>query len=95
MSDSPKKFPPSVTVARLYERTSKTGNTYLAGRLGLSRVAILKTSATDDDGNPIWEVRISEAPQSDKQEAKTGSRAQRDWQRPSHVTTEPIDPIPF
>jgi hypothetical protein len=102
MTDTPKKYPPSVTIARLYERTSKTGNTYLAGRLGLARVAILKTNQTDDEGNAIWEVRLSETPQTDKQDARGGSRAggdnqaKRDWQRPARTTTdEPSDLIPF
>lgn len=101
MTDKPKKYPPSVPLARLYERTSKTGNTYLAGRIGLARVAILKTNTTDDGGTPIWEVRLSEAPQADKQEAKGGPRpqredqAKRDWQRPADTPADPGDLIPF
>jgi len=101
MTDTPKKYPPSVPLARLYERTSKTGNTYLAGRLGLARVAILKTNTTDDEGNPIWELRLSEAPPADKQDAKGGPRAgrenqaKRDWQRPADAPADPGDLIPF
>jgi hypothetical protein len=102
MNDQTRKYPASVTVARLYERTSKaTGNIYLAGRLGYARLVIVKSSAFDDDGNPIWEVRLSEAPQADKQDGKGGPRAgsndqaKRDWQRPADAPADPSDLIPF
>lgn len=56
------RHPPSFTAAKLYERTSAKGNLYLTGRLGGIRIAILKTPDTDDDGNPVWVLRMSEAP---------------------------------
>lgn len=63
MSDhSSRRFPPSVTVARVYERTSAKGNTYLGGRWGGVRVVIMKTNTEDSDGHPIWEIRLSETP---------------------------------
>ena len=56
------KFPPSFTVCKLYERTSAKGKSYLTGRWGGCRVAMIKTDQTDNDGNPVWEMRMSEAP---------------------------------
>lgn len=56
------KYPPSIKVAKLYERTSAKGNSYITGRWGGARVTILKTDQTDDKGNPVWELRLSEAP---------------------------------
>lgn len=61
MADS--KYAPSVPLCRLYERTSARGNVYLTGRLGGAKIAILKSSDTTDDGVPIWNVVLSEAPQ--------------------------------
>lgn len=62
--DFAKRFPPSITAAKLYEKTSAKGNSYLTGRLGGMRVAIIKTPDTSDDGSPIWELRFSQAPAS-------------------------------
>ncbi len=56
------KHAPSFTAAKLYERTSAKGNQYLTGRLGGVRLAIIKTTDTDESGNPIWLLRMSEAP---------------------------------
>lgn len=56
------KHPPSVPLARLYERVSKRGNHYLVGRLGLSRITALKTSELDHDGNSVWVLLAAEAP---------------------------------
>lgn len=56
------KHPPSFTAAKLYERTSAKGNQYFSGRLGGIRLAIVKTTETDDKGNPVWLLRMSEAP---------------------------------
>ena len=35
-------YGPSITLAKLYERLSRKGKYYLAGRIGLARVIILK-----------------------------------------------------
>ena len=57
------EYPPSVPLARLYERTSKKGNTYLSGYMGLAKVTALKSNETDKDGNPIWHLLVAESPQ--------------------------------
>ena len=36
-------YGPQVKIARLYEKTSKTGNQYFVGRLGMAKVAVLKS----------------------------------------------------
>lgn len=56
------KYAPSITATKLYERTSTKGNTYFSGRLGGLRIAIIKTAEVDETGNPIWLLRLSEAP---------------------------------
>lgn len=91
MSD---KFPPSVTAFRVYERTSAKGKSYFSGTWGGVRVAILKTAETDRDGNPIWEVRLSQAPPrpsattSDSEPSAKPSDARRDWQEPPKQTAQ-------
>jgi hypothetical protein len=35
-------YGPQVKLARLYEKTSKTGNQYFVGRLGMAKIAVLK-----------------------------------------------------
>ena len=56
------RFPPSITVAKLYERTSQRGRSYMTGRMGSVKIAVLKTDETGDDGHPIWEMKFSAAP---------------------------------
>jgi hypothetical protein len=76
MSDKfAERFPPSIVAAKLYERTSAKGNPYLTGRLGVLRVALLKTQDTDDEGHAIWEMRFSAASaRSTQPKTKTSSR---------------------
>lgn len=85
-------FPPSIPLCRVFERTSKKGNTYLTGRLGGARVTILKTDQTDDEGNAIWTILLAEAPH--RTDHTKRSAADETAMRRSQ---EPIDqtPIPF
>ena len=55
-------YGPSIKIARLYERESRNGNRYFAGRLGYAKIVILKSDHTADDGTPIWDVLLQEAP---------------------------------
>lgn len=85
-----KDFGPSLTAAKLYERTSKSGNVYISGRLGSLRLTLLKSRETGADGEPMWELKLSEAgpyqPRKDNEgDADVSSRsapARADWQRP-------------
>jgi hypothetical protein len=56
-------FPPSVEVARLYEKTSARGTRYFVGRLGLARITLLPGEATED-GTATWRMLLQEAPKS-------------------------------
>lgn len=63
------KYPPSVPLARLFERTSrKTGNVYLSGFMGLARITVLKTAEQDSEGRGIWAVLVQQAPRREKSE---------------------------
>jgi hypothetical protein len=55
-------YGPQVKLARLYEKTSKTGNQYFVGRLGMAKVAVLKSKEAAEDGSPMWDVLLQEAP---------------------------------
>jgi hypothetical protein len=92
----------SITLARLYERTSAKGNTYLAGRLGLVSVVAFKTTEVSDSGQPLWVLKVSETQSKAQQEAprraspvepraSDARAAARDFPRP----VEFDDQIPF
>jgi hypothetical protein len=40
----------------------KTGNQYFVGRLGMAKVAVLKSEEIAEDGSPMWNVLLQEAP---------------------------------
>lgn len=76
-------YPPSIPLARLFERISKKGNHYLTGRLGLAKIAIVKTDETTEDGTAIWALLMSE-----------GSSARSDQSKPADdaTTSQPARP---
>lgn len=83
MAETNTKFPPSVTAFRMYERTSAKGNRYFRGRWGSCAIALLPTNETDKDGNPIWEMRLSQAPPSQASaSSEPPADAKRDHQAP-------------
>jgi len=51
----------SIKLCRVYEKTSKNGNTYMAGRLAGAKIAILKSRDVADDGGAIWDVMLTQA----------------------------------
>jgi hypothetical protein len=56
-------FPPSIELARLYEKTSQRGTRYFVGRLGLARITLLPGDAAED-GTATWRLLLQEAPKS-------------------------------
>ncbi len=74
-------YGPSVAIARLYECTSKAGNTYFRGRMGMASVCLLKSQEiAPDSGAPIWHLMLSEAQPSKAFDVKrqTKSKVERD-----------------
>ena len=55
-------YGPSIKITQLYERESRNGNRYFSGRLGYAKLVVLKSDKTADDGTPIWDVLMQEAP---------------------------------
>jgi hypothetical protein len=49
----------SIPMARLYERTNRSGRRYLSGRLGDARVFVVCTGE-ESKGNPIWQLSLNE-----------------------------------
>ena len=92
---------PSIRLTRLYEKTSAKGNVYLVGRIGGAKIAILKSREAAEDGSPMWDVLLSEAPakRDGKQKAAPntdtasagGETERREYARPSGLNHE----IPF
>jgi hypothetical protein len=46
--------------AKLWEKTSAAGNTYLIGRLGGVRILILRNRAAGTEGEPDWNLFFTE-----------------------------------
>jgi hypothetical protein len=96
------KYGPSLTLARLYERQSKkSGNYYLTGRIGLLKVAILKTSDTTDDGVPIWNVVLQESPRPERDRSEeqpageSGEHVERKPKANSYRSAKTADQSPL
>lgn len=54
-------YGPSLTAAKLYERTSAKGVKYFSGYMGVLSVALFRTEETSPHGESIWVLKISEA----------------------------------
>ena len=98
-------YGPQITAARLYRKTSKTGATYFAGRLGLMKVALLKSKDNADDGSEIWNLVLSEAPvklasqagneRTPNRAARAHASAEGRRSRTAESARSFDDPIPF
>jgi hypothetical protein len=93
-------YGPSIKAARLYEKTSKNGNTYFVGRWGALKVTVLKSKATGDNGESIWDLLLSEAPP--KADSSDRARQRQPIAKPEATSKRPPDsasrlddPIPF
>ena len=88
----------TVPLAKLYERTSKKGNVYFAGRLGMANVVLFKSDEVSENGQPVWVLKLSEPlPRADARDlankpldVDVKAAAERDWQR-----SDLEDAIPF
>ena len=69
-------FPPSIELARLYEKTSQRGTRYFVGRLGLARITLLPGEATED-GTATWRMLLQEAPKSQTSTDRPASNSSR------------------
>lgn len=89
------RFPPSISVTRLYERTSAKGNPYMTGRMGGVKIAVLKTNETDNEGHPIWELKFSPAPSKPRQAEAFSSISQASKGSANSLGASADDVIPF
>lgn len=95
MAEQSSGFPASITVTKLYERTSAKGNQYMTGHMAGVKIAILKTNDTDEQGHPIWELKFSPAPSKPARQADA-SASQREKSSGSRgFGSDADDSIPF
>jgi hypothetical protein len=66
-------YPPSVEVARLFERTSARGLRYMSGLLGLARVTLLPGEPTED-GTATWRLLVGARPDAGRTRADEPQR---------------------
>ncbi len=52
----------SIMLTQMFKRTSERGNIYFSGRLGIAKVALLKTTRVGDNGEEIWNLLVSPPP---------------------------------
>lgn len=85
-------YGPSLQAAKLYRKTSKSGGTYFVGRMGLLKVALLKSRETADDGSEIWNLLVSQA----AAPKQPGERrvVTADDQQQRRVVSDPQAPLP-
>jgi hypothetical protein len=69
-------LPPSIELARLYEKTSQRGTRYFVGRLGLARITLLPGEAAED-GTATWRLLLREAPKSQASTDRQAGNASR------------------
>jgi hypothetical protein len=94
-------YGPQVKLARLYEKKSKTGNQYFIGRLGMAKVAVLKSKEVAEDGSPMWDVLLQEASSEQRRKPEAREEAQPEATAPAAAAAPysakrlPDDSIPF
>jgi hypothetical protein len=94
-------YGPQVKLARLYEKTSKTGNQYFIGRLGMAKIAVLKSKEVAEDGSPMWDVLLQEACSEPRRKPEAKEEAQPEATAPAAAAPPysakglPDDSIPF
>jgi hypothetical protein len=86
--------------ARLWEKTSAAGNSYLIGRLGGVRVLILRNRDAGTEGEPDWHLffadRVPRATEASPQPASAQPRQRSAYRRQQRSeTASPSDPRPF
>ena len=69
-------FPPSIELARLYEKTSQRGTRYFVGRFSLARITLLPGEPAED-GTPTWRMLLQEAPKSQASTDRQAGNASR------------------
>jgi hypothetical protein len=77
---------PMVHLATLWERESRSGNTYFSGFLGHSQVLLFRgDEITRDNGEVVqtWNLLVQERDQAPRQQSATGNaqRGQATWDR--------------
>jgi hypothetical protein len=87
-------YGPSIKVTQLYERESRNGNRYFAGRLGYAKIVMLKSDRTADDGTPVWDVVMQEAPRQKPNEASAVKASNKAPSR-GNFNAPLSDEIPF
>ena len=86
--------------ARLWEKTSAAGNTYLIGRLGGVRILILRNRDAGSEGEPDWHLFLADgaarASEDSPQPASAEPRRRSAYRRQQRSeAAQPSDPRPF
>jgi len=77
----------NIRLARLYRKTSKSGNDYFVGRIGGAKVALFKSREVAEDGGEIWDILLSPA-------ANTGNNYRQSFPAKNDGAVIPTDSDP-
>lgn len=94
-------YGPSFPLCRLFKKTSKrTEQDYFVGRLGMTKVVLLKSRETADDGGEIWHLMVQQAEDKPRQDSKPSPAERARANEPlasDRASSRPIpnDPMPF
>lgn len=86
---------PMLQAAKLWEKTSAAGNTYLIGRLGGVRVLILRNRDAGTDGEPDWNLFFADGAPRQEEEVSTNPRRRPPYRHQQREVSPPSDPRPF
>lgn len=67
-----------VEIFALWKNTSKSGETYLSGRLGSSRVLVLKNNYKENDNQPDYRVFVAKQENDGNGNGGKGSKGNED-----------------
>jgi hypothetical protein len=73
----------------------KTGNQYFVGQLGMAKIAVLKSKEIAEDGSPMWDVLLQEAPSEQRHKPDAKEQAQPQTAPPNSAKRLSDDAIPF
>ena len=93
-------YGPSLTALKLYKKISSKGSTYYVGRMGMVKVALLKSDETAENGDEIWNLVYQQAADKPRQDGKPSREVRAKANEPLRSPTTssrstPNDVIPF
>jgi hypothetical protein len=82
-------------LTKLFQKTSKNGNTYFVGRLGAAKVVLLKDNKQEEGSDPVWNLLLDEAQDKRNSNTRQEQQPERRDRAVSAPNPEMEDAMPF